>query len=389
MSRTFAPTRAMRSVAPQLIDALVPVHIAETEAERDAIFAFRYSVYAEELGRKLGDADHDRGRVRDPEDDQGYTTLLYTEDEGRRVTGTARIRHWDPGQVPDKDWAAFSMERFDGIDRMTTAELGRLMIAPAHRGQLPVVSMGCATYQLMAGELKADVGFSSCTAGLVKHYRLLGFRTYAGRLIPTPDGISVPLVIFPSDSGYFTEVGAFIGAFVDEYFGGNGRPHLDLGRWTGVLDTNAAPVRFDSEVVLERLSGFRNAQTEAPTILDALSEETVATLSAEGFLLNLSAGQLLTEKSLKQRELFIIIEGGFEVHDGDRRLRLIGPGEVIGEIGFFGSSGRRTASVTAVTDGQVLALRRHFVDELMKTDAAGAAEILFQLARVLADRQYL
>jgi CRP-like cAMP-binding protein len=156
-----------------------------------------------------------------------------------------------------------------------------------------------------------------------------------------------------------------------------------------VLDTNAASVRFDPDVVLERVSDFRHAETETPTILDALSEETVVKLSAKGFLLNLSAGQLLTEKSLKQRELFIIIEGGFEVHDGDRRLRLIGPGDVIGEIGFFGSSGRRTASVTAVTDGQVLALRRHFVDELMQTDPAGAAEILFQLARALADRQYL
>ena len=120
MSRIVAPTEAMRSVAPELIDALVPVHIAETEAERDAIFAFRYSVYAEELGRKLGNADHGRGHVRDPEDDQAYTTLLYTEDEDGRVTGTSRIRHWDPGQVPDKDWAAFSMELFDGIERLTT-----------------------------------------------------------------------------------------------------------------------------------------------------------------------------------------------------------------------------------------------------------------------------
>jgi CRP-like cAMP-binding protein len=46
------------------------------------------------------------------------------------------------------------------------------------------------------------------------------------------------------------------------------------------------------------------------------------------------------------------------------------------------------ASVTAASDGQVLALRRRFVDELMKSDPACAAEILFGLARVLADRQY-
>ena len=47
------------------------------------------------------------------------------------------------------------------------------------------------------------------------------------------------------------------------------------------------------------------------------------------------------------------------------------------------------ASVTAASDGQVLALRRRFVDEIMKSDPACAAEILFGLARVLADRQYV
>lgn len=46
------------------------------------------------------------------------------------------------------------------------------------------------------------------------------------------------------------------------------------------------------------------------------------------------------------------------------------------------------ASVTAASDGQVLVLRRRFVDELMKAGLACAAEVLFGLARVLADRQY-
>jgi CRP-like cAMP-binding protein len=102
----------------------------------------------------------------------------------------------------------------------------------------------------------------------------------------------------------------------------------------------------------------------------------------------LAAGQLLTDKGLSQQEIFVILGEVFEVHDGDRRLRVMSQGDVIGEIGFFGSSGRRTASVTAASDGLVLVLRRHFVDELMKSDPACAAEVLFGLARVLADRQY-
>jgi CRP-like cAMP-binding protein len=363
------------------------VYVAETDAERDAVFSFRYSVYAAELGRKLGNADHGRRVLHDDEDDKPYTTLLYTSD-GDGLTGTIRMRHWEPGQVPAKDWQAFSMERFAGLNGMHTAEIGRLMIEPGHRGQLGLVSMACAVYQLCAGDLAVDAAFVNCATGLVRHYRLLGFRTYAGRLVPTPDGLEVPLVLIPSDHEYLEQVGAFIAPFADVCYGPGKRAALELERWSRLLDADSAPVRFDPAAVWERVNRLRQTVGERPSMLDLLSEETVRKLSDKGFLMDVPAGHLLTEKDLAQREMFVILDGAFDVHDGDRRLRVIGRGDLVGETGFFGTSGRRSASVTAASDGQVLVLRRHFIDELMKSDPACAAEVLFGLARVLADRQY-
>jgi Cyclic nucleotide-binding domain/Acetyltransferase (GNAT) domain len=388
VSRVLVPPPQMRAAAPDLVDAIEPVYVAETGAEREAVFSFRYSVYAEELGRKLGNADHGRRRVHDEEDDKPYTILLYTGDGDGQLTGTVRLRRWEPGQVPARDWQAFSMDRFDGLGEMNTSEIGRLMIEPGHRGQLGLVSMVCAVYQLYAGELPADAAFINCAAGLVRHYRLLGFRTYAGRLVPTADGIEVPLVQIPSDRAYLEQAGAFVAPFADVFYGPGKRAPVDIRRWARLLDADSAPVRFDPAAVWERVDRLRRAETERPSMLEALSEDTVRKLSGKGFLMDVAAGQLLTEKGLTQREIFVILDGAFEVYDGDRRLAVLGPGEVIGEIGFFGTSGRRVASVTAASDGQVLALRRRFVDELMKTDPACAAEILFGLARVLADRQY-
>jgi len=172
------------------------------------------------------------------------------------------------------------------------------------------------------------------------------------------------------------------------FYGPGKRALVDVGRWARLLDADSAPVKFDSAAVWERVDLLRQ-EADRPSMLEALSEDTVRKLSDKGFLMNVSSGQLLTEKGLAQREIFVILDGAFEVHDGDRRIALLGPGGVIGEIGFFGTSGRRIASVTAASDGQVLALRRRFVDELMKSDPACAAEILFGLARVLADRQYV
>ncbi len=389
MSRLVTPLPEMRAVAPELIDALEPVYMAETEAEREAVFSFRYSVYGAELGRKLGNADHGRHRVHDEKDDKPYTTLLYTDDGAGQLTGTTRIQRWEPGQVPAKDWEAFSMERFDGLGEMSIAEVGRLMIEPGRRGQLGMLSMACAVYQLYAGELAADVAFINCATGLVRYYRLLGFRTYAGRLVPTADGIEVPLVLIPSDRAYMEQVGSFVAPFTDLFYGPGKRTPVDVGRWARLLDADSAPVRFDPAAVWERVSRLRDAAAEHPPMLEALSEDTVRKLTGKGFLMDVPAGHLLTEKGLTQREIFVILDGAFEVHDGDRRLAVLGAGDVIGEIGFFGTSGRRTASVTAASDGQVLVLRRRFVDELMQSDPACAAEILFGLARVLADRQYV
>ena len=388
MSRVVTPLPEMRAVAPDLIGALEPVYIAETEAEREAVFSFRYSVYGAELGRKLGHADHGRERVHDEEDDQPYTTLLYTDDGAGRLTGTIRIRRWEPGQVPAKDWETFSMERFAGLRDMPTAEIGRLMIEPGHRGQLGLVSMACSVYQLYAGELAADVGFINCAAGLVRHYRLLGFRTYAGNLVPTADGIEVPLVLIPSDRAFLEQAGSFVAPFADLFYGPGRRAPVDISPWAQVLDADSAPVRFDKAAVWERVERLRQAADDHPSMLEALSEDTVRKLSDHGFLMDVPAGHLLTEKGLAQREIFVILDGAFEVHDGDRRIAVLGQGDVIGEVGFFGTSGRRMASVTAASDGQVLVLRRRFVDELMKNDPACAAEVLFGLARVLADRQY-
>jgi hypothetical protein len=155
----------MRATAPELIDALDQVHIADCEEEREAVFRFRYSVYVEELGRKLGNADHVRRRVHDDEDDRPYTTLLYTADDEGSLTGTIRVRHWRPGEVPEKDDSTFSMERFEGLSELGTAEVGRLMIKPDRRGQLGLVAIACALYQLAATELAVDVASSTARPG--------------------------------------------------------------------------------------------------------------------------------------------------------------------------------------------------------------------------------
>src|SRR5215813_12043949 len=110
------------------------VHKAETEAEREAVYRFRYQIYIEELKYNYA-ADHERKWLRQSEDDEPGTTLLYTgppED----ITSTVRVRAWKPGQVPPAVFQATSMDRFPGIEGLGVCHIGRMMIRRSLRGKL-------------------------------------------------------------------------------------------------------------------------------------------------------------------------------------------------------------------------------------------------------------
>lgn len=364
---------------------LPAVHVADTPDTRAAVYRFRYEVYVEELGRKLGNADHDRRWVHDDEDEQPYTTLVYTAD-GDEVTGTMRVRQWAPGRVPASDRAALSLDRFPGLDDLGCAEVGRLMIRPDHRGQQIIVALVTDMYD-RAAATGADLAFCYCATGLVRYYRTLGLRPYDARTVQTPDGLEVPLVLVLSDRSFMEAVGSFLAERVSHFFGPGKRAPLDATRFADLFAEHAAPVRLDPAAVWERVErALDDAVAERSGFLDALDPQTVRRLSELGFLLQIPAGDLLTEKGLVQQEMFVILDGTLEAVAGTQRLSLMGPGEVLGEIAFFGTGGRRSASVRALTDAEVLVLRRHAVQELRDTEPALAADLLFALARALADR---
>jgi len=64
------------------------IRIAETDEERRAIFAFRYRVYIEEMGKPYKNADHENKLLTDELDD--CATLLYVETDNE-IIGTVRI----------------------------------------------------------------------------------------------------------------------------------------------------------------------------------------------------------------------------------------------------------------------------------------------------------
>jgi len=362
------------------------VRIATTREEREAIYRFRYQVYVEELKRDYPDADHERRWLRDDDDDRDYAVNLYMGPVDQ-IVGTVRLLVWPAGEVPKHYFEMFSMDIFPGIEELNTAETGRLMIRPTVRGKNVFPSLMGAMYdELVARE--SQLCFLYCVPGLVKHYRrTLGTRPYNGRLIQAGSSVGIPMVMIVSDSDHFMSCGAFIGDKSKQYFAGDERPRVDVSRFSSVLEGESVPVKLDATAVWEELqSQLLASETSVPTFLNLLSPEAVNTLTSSGFILDISAGDMITRSGTEEREMYVILNGVFEVIAKDQRLAILEKGDLVGEIAFFSETGQRSADVRAACDGEVLVLRRNFLKELTRSHPEAGFQILSNMGRIMADR---
>ncbi|HEU0107162.1 MAG TPA: cyclic nucleotide-binding domain-containing protein [Vicinamibacteria bacterium] len=364
---------------------LETVHKAETPAQREAIYRFRYQIYIEELKYNY-EADHERKWLRQAEDDEPSTTLLYTGSPDD-ITSTVRVRAWKPGEVPPAVFQTTSMDRFSGIERLGISHIGRMMIRRSLRGKLVLPSLLAGGYEFLVGEQGADLAFLDCVPGIVRHYRQLGARPYGGRLIDLGYSPGIPLVIVLSDYAHLKRSGSIVAPLVKKYFGPGKRPPLDLEPYRHLFESEQVPVEFDPEKVWEALQDRLLASDEAiPTFVDALSPGALFHLSESGYLLNVKAGDLITRAGIGQREMFVILEGACEVEGASKRIALLEKGDLFGEIAFFSESGERTATVRALSDCKLLVLRQKFLDELTTNDPEAACQILLNVSRIMAER---
>ncbi len=94
--------------------------------------------------------------------------------------------------------------------------------------------------------------------------------------------------------------------------------------------------------------------------------------------------EVIFHKGDKGDAMYVIISGEVRVHDGEYTFALLEKEEVFGEYALLDTI-ERSASVTAVTDTQLLVLDRATFYEVMLNDA----EILQGILRVLVDRARL
>ncbi len=244
------------------------VHFAETRAEREAIWRFRYDVYVRELGKTIASADHDRGWIRDPDEDNPEVSLIYTGTVDD-VTGTMRGDYWLPGSIPAATLHKYGLTRASTFLGLPVAEASRLMVRRNLRGKLIMPALARAGFE-WAVQKGVAASLAYCAPGLVSGYRRLGYRPYGSDMIDTKDGVRVPLVMAMDDVAHFRDVSSPLLSLARDRFGPTGSKATTelINRELGT----ATALEADEREVWNDVQAALLARTARPHLFDELDD---------------------------------------------------------------------------------------------------------------------
>lgn len=350
---------------------MLETRTATTDAEREAIYRFRYTVYVEELGRYVGTADHAGGRLVDPEDEGSWLVYATDTDTGA-VVGSFRLT-WGGVGFSQRQIAQYGLAPFLAEippERVLVGE--RTMVAPAWRGSDVFGRMTEASAALTEDH-DVRVSFGACEPHLVGFYAAYQ-RTFAPRNINTPEaGYLVPMVSFPQGPEALAEFGPGDGSLP--------RCVADALAGTGTVSCAAYDGRdeYVARVVAE-LAALPGS------VFEGLDAEQVARCIDRSCVIACAEGDRLLKRGGSARNAFVVLSGALEVTDGDHVVGVALPGEMVGEMALLLRRPRSFDVDVLSDDTRVLSLSERTLRDLRTTDPTSAATLFANISRLLCER---
>ena len=354
--------------------ATVAIRLAETTADREQAFRFRYQVYCELQQLFVDIADHDRRWLRDVDDSNA---LIWIAEEDGETVGTMRANVGTLGPFSDEHRETFDLDKFVGLaGAERIAVLSRYIAAPHLRG-------GAVTGGLMAHAAQygiahgMDIVFCDCEPHLVDLYRKIGFRPFKPLYNHPTSGLLVPLVLLLGDRDHLVRLNSLVLALIPDDFARTVEPSL--------LELVGSDVVHNPDTSLFATIEARvhDGAESAISLLDGLTADERARLLTRSNVLSVRAGDALIRAGHVSRTVYVVLDGTFQIMVGEQIVGVAVPGDFFGEIALL-LDAARTAEVRAATDGQVLAVSDRVLQRLIVDEPAIASKVLLNFSRGLA-----
>ncbi|KPA15557.1 cyclic nucleotide-binding protein [Candidatus Magnetomorum sp. HK-1] len=368
-----------------LLTRFVPIHIAKTEEEKNAIARFGYDIYVKELGYTPPGIDFDNKRLWDQHDDNPLTIHLYVG-KTQQIKAIFRMLVWDAGNIDKTFFELYSMNLFPNIENLSVVEIGRVMIAPLIRGKLMLASLCRFGYKLLFSKGLGDLIFAECRPGLVAPYNKFGLRPYQAPLNKTPEGFMVPLVGISSDHKYHKKVKSIAYDLIPKYYGSKKRKPLDLSLYNHLFHENNQNIEFNEQKVFSIIEKKLLEPHTNLKIFNNMTDNERKAIIQKGIVLDITKQTETIAKGRTESEIYIILEGLFHVIVDDNVVSSLKNGDIFGEMAFFLENSKRTATIKSATKGKILMLNRKILNNLKEKKPDIAFKLLFNLGRILSHK---
>lgn len=345
---------------------MLKTHIATTDEEREAVYRFRYPIYVEEKGFLLDIADHEGRRLVDPEDDRSW--IVYAESDGEIVAST-RVTWGGAGLSPRQIEQYRVAEFLAELPAECLAVGERVMIAPHWRGAELLAELGAAIDPVMK-QHGVLVMFGCCEPHLISYYcryqRPHGTRNING------DAYLIPLVSFLEGTDPLIGMGD-----------GPGLPRCVRAVLEGTGTVRTPLLCNPDDYRVEVLAAVASL---GPPVFANLDDDEIAEITSRSSIIRCADGDRVLKKGGDARNVYVVLSGALEVHDGDHSVAVLLPGEIFGETAYLLHE-RRTFDVDALRDDtQILSLSERTLCKLMDDRPALAAKLLANISRILCRR---
>ena len=359
-----------------LLTRFLPIKIAETEKEKKAIARFGYDIYVNELGYTPPGIDYDNQSLWDQYDEHPLTIHLYVGSI-QEIKAIFRMIVWKPGNIDNSFFELYSMHLFPKIEKLSVVEIGRVMISPSIRGKLILAALCRFGYKLLFNKGLGDLIFAECRPGLVRPYSKFGLRPYQAPLNRTPEGFMVPLVGLSSDYDYHKKVKSIAYDLIPKYYGSKKRDPLDLSLYNHLFLDKKQKIEFNEQQIFSIIEReFIKPQTTLQ-IFNNITDNEIKLILQKGIILELSSQTEAITKGRTESEIYIILEGLFNVLINGNIVSTLKKGDIFGEMAFFIEHSKRTATIISATEGKILMLNRKIFNIIKEKNHEIAFKLLF------------
>jgi len=239
--------------------------------------------------------------------------------------------------------------------------------------------------QLWVTDHRIQLIFGACEPHLLSLYVSQGCRTFAKKNVNSAGaGYMIPIVTVVEDVGYLRRIRSPNVATARD-FGDDARIPECIDRLVdsgSVMSERLTSTRAYLGEVQGALEELAHKQVSA---LDGLDEAEAERALGKSNILQCSAGDRVLEQGGVARNMFVVLDGTFEVRDGETLIRVLSPGDVFGEMAFL-LERPRAADVYAATDGRILSLSESTLRKSIEADPAVAAHLLLNISKMLCLR---